>query len=209
MRVTRRTALLGGLAAAGFGCPGFGCRPAAAAPATPRLVVEGFYAVLLDTMKQATSLRYEGRYRQLQPAIEAAFNLPLMIRLAVGPQWNTLTPPQQDRLLDSFRRFTVATYASRFDGFQGEHFEVTGEAPSPTGGTLVDTRLVSPKDDPVELNYLLRQGDAGWQIIDVFLSGTISQLATWRAEFTSVLRRDGADGLVALLEQKVAALTPR
>jgi len=204
VRITRRTALLGGLAAAGFGC-----RRAAAAPASPRTVVESFYAVLLDTMKQATSLRYEGRYRQLQPAIEAAFNLPLMIRLAVGPQWNALTPQQQGRLLDSFRRFTVATYASRFDGYQGEHFEITGEAPPPTGGTLVQTRLVSPKDDPVELNYLLRQGDAGWQIIDVFLSGSISQLATWRAEFTSVLRRDGADGLVGLLEQKIAGLTPR
>ena len=160
-------------------------------------------------MKQATSLGFEGRYRRLQPAIEAAFNLPLMIRLAVGPQWNALTPQQQGRLLDSFRRFTVATYASSFDGYQGEHFEITGEAPPPTGGTLVQTRLVSPKDDPVELNYLLRQGDAGWQIIDVFLSGTISELATRRAEFTSVLRRDGAAGLVGMLERKVAELRPR
>jgi len=204
VRVNRRIALLGGLAAVGFGL-----RPAAGAPATPSAVVEAFYAVLLAVMKQATSLGFEGRYRRLQPAIEAAFDLPLMIRLAVGPQWNSLAPAQQGRLLEAFRRFTVGTYASRFDGYEGEHFEVTGEAPSPSGGTLVQTRLVPPKNDPVELNYLLRQGDAGWQIIDVFLSGTISQLATWRAEFTSVLRRDGADGLVGLLENKLAALTPR
>ncbi len=204
MRVTRRIALLGGLAAAGFAL-----RPAAGAPATPSAVVEAFYAVLLEVMKQATNLGFEGRYRRLQPAIEAAFNLPLMIRLAVGPQWNSLTPAQQGRLLEAFRRFTVGTYASRFDGFEGEHFEVTREAPSPSGGTLVQTRLVPTKQDPVELNYLLRQGDAGWQIIDVFLSGTVSQLATWRAEFTSVLRRDGADGLVGLLQNKLAALTPR
>ncbi len=204
MRVTRRTALMGGLAAAGLAL-----RSAAAAPATASAVVEAFYAVLLEVMKQATSLGFEGRYRRLQPAIEAAFNLPLMIRLAVGPQWNSLTPAQQGRLLEAFRRFTVGTYASRFDGFEGEHFEVTREAPSPSGGTLVQTRLVPTKQDPVELNYLLRQGDAGWQIIDVFLSGTVSQLATWRAEFTSVLRRDGADGLVGLLQNKLAALTPR
>lgn len=202
--VTRRTALLGGLAASGFGL-----RPAFAGAAAPRAVVEGFYAVLLEVMKQATSLGFEGRYRRLQPAIEAAFNLPLMIRLAVGPQWNGLTPSQQSSLLEVFRRFTVATYASRFDGYDGERFEVTGDTPSPSGGTLVATRLVPTKGDVVELNYLLRQGDAGWQIIDVFLSGTISELATRRAEFTSVLGRDGADGLVRLLESKVAALTPR
>jgi phospholipid transport system substrate-binding protein len=204
VRVTRRIALLGGLAAAGFGL-----RRAAAAAATPRAVVEAFYGALLDVMKQATSLGFEGRYRRLQPAIEAAFNLPLMIRLAVGPPWNSLTPTQQSRLLEAFRRFTIATYASRFDGYDGEHFEVRGEAPAPAGGTMVETRLVPTKGDIVDLNYLLRQGDAGWQIIDVFLSGTISELATRRAEFTSVLGRDGADGLVKLLESKVAALTPR
>jgi len=144
---------MGGLAAAGLAL-----RSAAAAPATASAVVEAFYAVLLEVMKQATSLGFEGRYRRLQPAIEAAFNLPLMIRLAVGPQWNSLTPAQQGRLLEAFRRFTVGTYASRFDGFEGEHFEVTREAPSPSGGTLVQTRLVPTKQDPVELNYLLRQG---------------------------------------------------
>jgi phospholipid transport system substrate-binding protein len=132
-----------------------------------------------------------------------------MIRLAVGPQWNTLSPTQQSRLLTAFRRFTIATYAGRFDGYDGEHFEVRGEAPAPSGGTMVETRLVPSNGDPVELNYLEREADGKWQIIDVFLSGTISELATRRAEFTSVLRRDGADGLVGMLERKVAEIMPR
>jgi phospholipid transport system substrate-binding protein len=203
--MNRRTALLGGLVAVGFGFA-----PAAVhAGSAPRAVVEGFYATLLDVMKQAGSLGFEGRYRRLQPAIESAFNLPLMIRLAVGPQWNTLSPTQQGRMVEAFKRFTIATYASRFDGYEGERFEVRGETAPPTGGTLVETRLVPPKGDIVELNYLLRQTEGTWQIIDVFLSGTISELATRRAEFTSVLSRDGADGLVGMLERKVADIKPR
>ena len=199
---SRRAALVGGLMLAGVGR-----RAAAAAAGTPGAVVEAFYAVLLEVMKQATSLGFAGRYARLQPAIETAYALPLMIRLAVGPQWNTLSPTQQARLLEAFRRFTIATYASRFDGYDGEHFEVGGERPQ-SGGALVQTRLVLRSADPVELNYLMRQ-DPTWKIIDVFLSGTISELATRRAEFTSVLRRDGGDGLVALLERKVADLNPR
>jgi len=197
--VTRRIALLGGLLASGFRVS-----PAAAGGATPRAAIESFYAVLLEVMKQATSLGFEGRYRRLQPAIEAAFNLPLMIRLAVGPQWNALSGDQQARLLEAFRRFTIATYASRFDGYDGERFEIRGESPSPSGGTLVETRVVPQTGDIVDLNYLMRQGEGGWQIIDVFLSGTISELATRRAEFTAVLRRDGADGLVAMLQSKAS-----
>jgi phospholipid transport system substrate-binding protein len=203
LRINRRTALLGGLLALGFG------RAAASAGGTPTGVVESFYAVLLEVMKQAGSLGFDGRYRRLQPAVEAAFDLPLMIRLAIGPPWNALTDSQRDRLLEAFRRFTISTYAGRFDGYDGERFETRGEAPAQNGAVLVQTRLVPTSGDPVELNYLLHQADGGWRIIDVFLSGTISELATRRAEFTSVLRRDGADGLVTLIERKVAELKPR
>jgi phospholipid transport system substrate-binding protein len=58
----------------------------------------------------------------------------------------------------------------------------------------------------VTLNYLMRQNGDKWQIIDVFLSGTISELATRRSEFTSVIRRDGAQGLLQLLDRRVAEL---
>ena len=54
----------------------------------------------------------------------------------------------------------------------------------------------------MELNYLMRDGDAGWQIVDVFLKGTISELATKRSEFSSVLRRDGAGALVQLIQTR-------
>ena len=203
-RTLRWIALLGGLLLVNLELGA-----AAAPPSPPRAVVESFYQVLLDVMKQATSLGFDGRYRRLQPAIEEAYNLSLMIRLAIGPQWTSLSSAQQTRLVDAFKRFTISTYANRFDGYEGEYFEVRGEKSGVSGGaTLVETRLVTPKET-VDLNYLMRADSGKWQIIDVFLSGTISELATRRAEFTSVLRRDGAEGLVGMLERKVAELTPR
>jgi phospholipid transport system substrate-binding protein len=205
-RALRWIALAGGL----WGLLIVGITPAHAAGEAPRPVVETFYRALIDVMKQATTLGFDGRYKRLQPAIDSAFNLPLMVRLAVGPQWTQLSPDQQRRLTDAFRRFSIATYASRFDGYDGEHFEVRGEKPNVAGGgTLVETRLVATKGEAVELNYLLRQEEGRWQIIDVFLSGTISELATRRSEFTSVLRRDGPDGLATMLERKIAEISPR
>jgi phospholipid transport system substrate-binding protein len=53
----------------------------------------------------------------------------------------------------------------------------------------------------------MRNGAGGWQIIDVYLSGTISELATRRSEFSSVLRQRGPDALVALLQQRTAKLS--
>jgi phospholipid transport system substrate-binding protein len=90
----------------------------------PAARVKSFYATLLDTMKDAKRLGVEGRYKKLAPAVHAAFDLPAMTRIAVGPSWTTLTPEQQGALTAAFTRMTVATYASRFDGYDGERFEV-------------------------------------------------------------------------------------
>jgi phospholipid transport system substrate-binding protein len=71
---------------------------------------------------------------------------------------------------------------------------------------IVRTKLVQPNDNPVQLDYLLRGGQEKWRIIDVYLSGTVSQLAARRSEFSSVLRQSGVSGLVTLLKQKTAEL---
>jgi phospholipid transport system substrate-binding protein len=98
----------------------------------------------------------------------------------------------------------VLQYASRFEGFSGERFEVSPKTePSQGSDIIVATKLITKDGDPIELNYLMRNAGAGWRIIDVFLSGTISELATRRSEFSSVLRRDGIDGLVNLLNDHI------
>ena len=58
----------------------------------------------------------------------------------------------------------------------------------------------------MQLDYLLRSAQDKWRIIDVYLSGTVSQLAARRSEFSAVLRQSGVSGLIALLKQKTAQL---
>jgi phospholipid transport system substrate-binding protein len=181
---------------------------ALAAPARaegdPKAVIKSFYDVLLDTMKNAEKLGFEGRVKKLEPAIRQTYDLPLMTRLTVGPQWQQLTPEQQKKIADAFAKMTIATYADRFDGYSGEKLEVLPEVTKSNNGTIVNTRLVKSDGEVITLNYLMREGEGGWKVIDVFLNGTASELATRRSEYTSVLRREGADGLVRLLEKKTA-----
>jgi phospholipid transport system substrate-binding protein len=66
--------------------------------------------------------------------------------------------------------------------------------------------LVQHSGEPIQLNYLMREAEAGWQILDVFLKGTISELATRRSEFSTVLRRGGAQALVQLIQNRAADL---
>ncbi len=183
-------------------------RPALAA-ADAKATIQAFDDALLDVMKNADKLGYKGRYAKLTPAIESAYDLPLMARISVGPQWASVTPEQQAKIVEAFKALSIATYASRFDGFDGEQFQIVGESPTAGGDDVVDTKLMRPKDDAIDLNYRLRKTGDDWKVIDVFLSGTISQLANYRSEFSATLREKGADGLTDLINQKVAALEPK
>ncbi len=200
----RRRLLLAGAAVFGAFSAGALAEDAADDPAAKP--VRTFYDALLAVMKQAKELGIRGRYDRLVNPIRAAFDLPAMTRIAVGPDWNTIPAEQQSALVDSFSRLTIATYANRFDGYSGEHFEVDPASEVRTTGRLVHTKLVQSSGAPITLNYLLRDSGGTWKIVDVYLTGTISELATRRAEFAAILKTGGASALVESLRKKTEGL---
>jgi len=164
--------------------------------------IRGFYAVLLNVMQHAAELRVQGRYDKLAPAIAATFDLAAMTRIAIGARWSSYAPDVQAALVDGFTRMTIATYAARFDGFSGERFEVDPIAETRTAGRVVHTRLVKSNGEPIALNYLMRAAGSHWKAVDVYLGGTISELATRRSEFSAILDAGGPNALVELLRQQ-------
>jgi phospholipid transport system substrate-binding protein len=52
------------------------------------------------------------------------------------------------------------------------------------------------------LNYLMRGAGETWRIVDVYLTGTISELATRRSEFAAVMKTGGPSALVDSLRQQ-------
>ncbi len=169
-------------------------------PAASR--IDSLYGALLDTMKQAKQLGLKGRYDKLAPVLAKTYDLAVMSQIAVGPSWSALSAAQQQSIVHAFARMTTATYASRFDGFSGEQFEVLEAVDRPNGDKIVKTQIVQSDGKTVALNYLLRKIGGEWKVIDVYLNGTISELATRRAEFGAVLKSGGADALVSSLTKQ-------
>jgi phospholipid transport system substrate-binding protein len=169
---------------------------AIAADADPAVApIRAFYDALLAAMKQADQLGVRGRYDKLAPVIRATFDLPAMTRIAVGPEWTTIPPEQQAALTDHFSRMTIATYASRFDGWSGQSFEVDPEVTPRNTGRVVRTKLNRPKEEPVTLNYLMRASGDTWKIV-----------ATQRSEFGAILKSGGPAALIESLRQQIDKL---
>ena len=167
--------------------------------------VRSLYNTLLATMQNGPSLGARGRYAQIEPVVRRVFDIPLMTRLAVGPEWASLSEPQRQQVSQAFERYVAAIYAERFNSYSGERLQVIGEQSSP-GGTIITSRIVKSDGAPVNINYLMRNNGGVWQIADVYLDGTISELATRRSEFASILRTGGINGLIQALNTKADAL---
>ena len=126
--------------------------------------------------------------------------------MATGFYWPKFDATQKKTLTGLMVRLSTATYASRFKSYAGEQFTVLTAKSTDRGDRIVETQIVKSDGEKVRINYLLRNRGDGWRIIDVHLKGTISELAKWRSEFSSVLRRSGYDGLVKAIEAKIARL---
>ena len=167
--------------------------------------VRSLYNTLLATMQNGLALGPRGRYAEIEPVVHRVFDIAFMTRLAVGPDWATLSEPQRQQVSQAFARYIAAVYAERFHSYSGERLQVTGEQLSP-GGTIITSRIVKSDGQPVNINYLMRDNGGVWQIADVYLDGTISELATRRSEFASILRTSGINGLIQALNTKADAL---
>lgn len=171
-----------------------------------RQTIEKFHAALLTVMKQASTNGTKARYQFLEPEIAKRFDLRLMIALATGKHWRSADEDARDRLAAAFHRFSTATYASRFSGYSGQSFKTLEVTNGPRKTELVKSEITRPNRSPVALTYVTRRVPAGWRIVDLLVDDGISELAVRRSEYRAILKSDGVNGLIRLLDQKTAVL---
>jgi phospholipid transport system substrate-binding protein len=169
-------------------------------------VVDALDAALLDVLKNAEALGYQGRVQKLQPVMNTAFDLDFMAEKSLGRHWKDLSEADRARWRQVFEEFMVATYAANFDHFSNQTFQTLGEEAGGNDTTMVRTRVVDPATESVDLTYRLHQTNGTGKIIDVYWKGTVSELAMRRSDYSSVLQREGMDKLVTTIKQRIADL---
>ncbi|HYM17413.1 MAG TPA: ABC transporter substrate-binding protein [Micropepsaceae bacterium] len=157
--------------------------------------VQKFYASLTDAMKRGKELGLEGRYKALTPVVEETFDLPAMTQLTVGPAWAKISDPDKKAVLDAFERMTIANYAKNFASFNGEQFTVDPMVKMRGQDKIVDSKLIASDKMATPFIYRMHMAGDKWKVVDVYLNGTVSQLALKRADFASTVQSQGAQAL--------------
>jgi phospholipid transport system substrate-binding protein len=158
--------------------------------------IQSFYDTLLDSMKHGKALGLQGRYNKLKPVVEQTYDLPLMTSLVVGSSWASIPASDQQALVAAFERMTIANYAKNFDDYSDEKFTVDPAAQVHGADKVVMSKLITG-GQTIPFNYRMRQSSGGsWKVVDVYLNGFVSELATRRSDFGSTLSSGGAPALI-------------
>ena len=128
-------------------------------------------------MKNAEALGVQGRFERLEPQLLDTFDFRKMIAFSSGSSWKSASEEQRNQLADAFARMSIATYASQFNGYANETFDVLGEREGPRGSILVDTRIVRNPEHPVAITYVMGKIGDQWRVIDILLEKTVSEMA--------------------------------
>jgi phospholipid transport system substrate-binding protein len=169
---------------------------------TAKQIVDTFQQELIDVMKNGKKLGYSGRFDRLKDPVSNSHDLGKIARIVVGKEWEKLTEPQQQQLVDVFSRLSIASYAHNFKDYDGESFTFETEEETTRGGVVIHSHMDIPNDKPVKFDYMLKEKGDSWRIINIIANG-VSDLALKRSEYTTILQREGFDALIAKINEKI------
>ena len=130
-----------------------------------------------------------------------------MLAASVGLRWPELPQDQKAQVTAAFRRYAVASYALNFDSYKGQTFRISPDIREVGNGeVVVRSTLVARDGSSTPLDYVMRDGQSGWQIVDVLAGGAISRVAVQRSDFRTLLTSGGVPALAVALQNKVANL---
>jgi len=167
--------------------------------------INQLHETLINIMVVADSTNSSERYDLLKPVIDGNFNIPLISKVVLGRYWKSIDNDKKSMFIDLFNELTISTYISRFNKYDNQIFKNISIEQLKENRYLVKTELIKPGDKPISFNYIVQKNDEQWRIISVIAKG-INDLALKRAEYTSIIKKDGFEALITKLEQKILNL---
>jgi phospholipid transport system substrate-binding protein len=186
----------------------FSAAPARAAATDPASFIQnlGDQAIQILQNKQLGQKDREAAFSKL---FTEGFDVAEIGRFVLGRYWNVATPQQQQEYQKLFATYVVAVYANRFSQYSGEKFTVGASQTTPEGAS-VSSQIIRPNGGPpINIVWKIAKENGGYKIRDV-VAENLSMTVTQRAEFSSVVERNGGgtagiDALNNTLRQKIAA----
>jgi phospholipid transport system substrate-binding protein len=125
-----------------------------------------------------------------------------MTASAVGRNWRTASPEQQQKLQDEFKLLLVRTYAGALT--EVREGTVVNLKPLRAGADETDVVVkteVKNKGEPIQLDYRLYKDGDKWKVYDMNVLG-VWLVEQYKSSFQQEVSAGGIDGLIAKLVER-------
>lgn len=146
-----------------------------------------------------SELTVEDKQAKVRQRIEANYDLDVIIRRAIGRNWQLMKTSEQETVLELVKKLVLKAYV---DGLEGK------SRPEVTLGdvtTISDTRIeiistINLDGKTYFVLYRLGRMASGWQIYDI-VAENISVVSNYRQQIDDHFRKGNAAELIARLEE--------
>ncbi len=163
-----------------------------------RATVDAVMAILKDS-----SLEKQVRREQLSATILARFQFAEMSQRILALNWKSANPQQREQFVAIFSKLLERNYLGHIEDYTDEKIDFVKERVQ-GNRAAVDT-LVVTKNKEIPISYRMVQEGTEWMVYDVVIE-SVSFVNNYRSSYGEILKKDGFDGLLARMSEKLTEL---
>jgi phospholipid transport system substrate-binding protein len=165
-------------------------------------LVKGTVGQVLEVLSDK-QMSQELRQQKVIEIVAGRFDFTDMARSSLGYNWKKLSLAQQEQFVPLFTSFMEDAYLDKIDSYSGQKVQFVGENAMEANTAEVKSvvQAVDSSDQPIQINYLVKQTEGDWKVYDVTVD-EISITANYRNQFTRMIDQQGFDGLMSAMRKK-------
>jgi phospholipid transport system substrate-binding protein len=168
----------------------------------PTALVKETVGQVLEVLSDK-QMSQELRQRKVIEIVAGRFDFTDMARSSLGYNWKKLSTAQQGQFVPLFTAFMEDAYLDKIDSYSGQKVQFVGQSAMEENTAEVKSVVqpVDSSDQPIQINYLVKQTEGDWKVYDVTVDD-ISITANYRNQFTRIIDEQGFDGLMTAMRKK-------
>lgn len=147
-------------------------------------------------------MSFEERQSEVRRRIEANYDLDVIIRRAIGRNWQLMNGSEQEKVLELVKQLVVKSYVKGLDGKERPHVTL-GEVTTISEKRIEIHSTVSLDNQTYSVLYRLGRMSSGWQIYDI-VAENISVVSNYRQQIDDHFRKGSGTELITRLEELIA-----
>lgn len=171
----------------------------------PQVAVESVVNSVLAVL-QRTDIDNRQKKALISMRVQKFMNIESMAALTLGSYWDSASSEQRQLFSDLFIEVLEGTYLNRINAYSDGRVDYLSQRVK-EDKAIVDTVIVA-KDINISVQYKMIYRAGTWQVLDLVVEN-VSLIRNYNSSYSEIIRRDGFDGLLVLMQKKITEMAQR